>query len=90
MVTIRDVAEHAGVSVSTVSHAISGKRPISQVTRQRIFQAIEQLGYEPNPAARALRTKSTGVIGFFAFDITEVFAARIIHGVERIVREKNC
>lgn len=89
MVTIRDVAVAAGVSVSTVSHALSGKRPISQATKDKIYDAIERLGYEPNPAARALRTTTSGVIGFFAFDITEVFAARIIHGVEKVAREKN-
>ncbi|MEN6491481.1 MAG: LacI family DNA-binding transcriptional regulator [Rectinema sp.] len=89
MVTIRDVAIAAGVSVSTVSHALSGKRPISQATKDKIHDAIERLGYEPNPAARALRTTTSGVIGFFAFDITEVFAARIIHGAEKIAREKS-
>jgi len=89
MVTIRDVAVAAGVSVSTVSHALSGKRPISQATKDKIYDAIERLGYEPNPAARALRTTTSGVIGFFAFDITEVFAARIIHGVEKVARERN-
>ena len=90
MVTIRDVATLAGVSVSTVSHALSGKRPISNATKKKIWEAIDRLGYEPNPAARALRTTTSGVIGFFAFDITEVFAARIIHGVEKIVREQGC
>ncbi len=89
MVTIRDVAAAAGVSVSTVSHALSGKRPISQATKDKIRNAIDQLGYEPNPAARALRTTTSGVIGFFAFDITEMFAARIIHGAEKVARENN-
>lgn len=89
MVTIRDVAVAAGVSVSTVSHALSGKRSISQETKQKIFEAIERLGYVPNPAARALRSTTSGVIGFFAFDITEVFAAKIIHGVEKVVRENG-
>ncbi|AEJ18778.1 LacI family DNA-binding transcriptional regulator [Gracilinema caldarium] len=90
MVTIRDVAIAVGVSVSTVSHALSGKRPISHATKKKIWEAIDRLGYEPNPAARALRTTTSGVIGFFAYDITEVFAARIIHGVEKVVREKGC
>lgn len=89
MVTIRDVAVAAGVSVSTVSHALSGKRPISQATKDKIHIAIERLGYEPNPAARALRTTTTGVIGFFACDITESFAAKIIQGAERVALRKN-
>lgn len=89
MVTIRDVAAAAGVSVSTVSHALSGNRTISQATKDKIRDAIDRLGYEPNPAARALRTTTSGVIGFFAFDITEMFASRIIHGAEKVAREKN-
>ncbi|MHB0896017.1 MAG: LacI family DNA-binding transcriptional regulator [Spirochaetales bacterium] len=89
MVTIQDVAKAAGVANSTVSHALNGKRTISQATKEKIFQAIKDLGYEPNPNARALRSSSTGVIGFFAYDITEVFAARIIQGAEKIARRRN-
>jgi len=89
MATIHDVAKAAGVANSTVSHALSGKRPISRETKERIFKAIEELGYEPNPIARALRSSSTGVIGFFAYDITEVFAAKIIQGAEKVARQKS-
>lgn len=89
MVTINDVARAAGVANSTVSHVLSGKRPISRETKEKVFKAIKELGYEPNPNARALRSSSSGVIGFFAYDITEVFAARIIQGAEKIVRERN-
>ena len=53
-VTISDVAARAGVSKSTVSHALSGKRPISEKTRIRILRAIEELGYRPDPVARNL------------------------------------
>ena len=89
MITIRDVAMAAGVSVSTVSHALSGKRTISEATKAKIRNAIEALGYEPNPNARALRGSGSGVIGLYAYDITESFAASIIKGVERVAREKN-
>ncbi|MGP4014826.1 LacI family DNA-binding transcriptional regulator [Saccharopolyspora sp. 5N708] len=61
--TIRDVAERARVSISTVSHAFSGSRPISQATRDRIFRAAAELGYDPNPSARSLRTGRSGIIG---------------------------
>jgi len=89
MITINDVAKAAGVANSTVSHVLSGKRPISRETKEKVYKAIEELGYAPNPNARALRTSSSGVIGFFAYDITEVFAARIIQGAEKILREKS-
>ncbi|MDA3626083.1 LacI family DNA-binding transcriptional regulator [Saccharopolyspora oryzae] len=61
--TIRDVAERAQVSISTVSHAFSGSRPISEATRERIFRAATELGYDPNPSARSLRTGRSGIIG---------------------------
>jgi DNA-binding LacI/PurR family transcriptional regulator len=63
-VTISDVAAQAGVSKSTVSHALSGKRPISPATRQRIHQAIENLGYQPNPVAQRLAGGQTKTIGY--------------------------
>ncbi|WP_433095352.1 LacI family DNA-binding transcriptional regulator [Streptomyces shenzhenensis] len=62
-VTIRDVAKRAGVSISTVSHAMSGRRSISAATRARIQEAAEALGYNANPLARSLRTGRSGVIG---------------------------
>ncbi|MCR3722112.1 MULTISPECIES: LacI family DNA-binding transcriptional regulator [Prauserella salsuginis group] len=62
-VTIRDVAERADVSISTVSHAFSGSRPISAETRERITRAANELGYEPNPSARSLRTGRSGIVG---------------------------
>lgn len=62
-VTISDVAAHAGVSISTVSHALSGNRPISAATRARVREAIDALGYGANPAARSLRTGRSGIVG---------------------------
>ena len=63
--TIADVAKKAGVSRSTVSYALSNKRPISEETRQRIQNAIDELGFRPNATAKRLasREKSRN-IGF--------------------------
>lgn len=66
MVTIDDVAQRAGVAPSTVSYALSGKRPISEETRRRIEQAIEVLGYRQHASARALASSRTDVIGLMA------------------------
>src|SRR5437899_8478991 len=69
MTTIKDVAHRAGVSVSTISHALTGKRPVNEKTRQRIFEAIEELGYRPNVQAQALVTGCTQNIGMlFPFE----------------------
>jgi DNA-binding LacI/PurR family transcriptional regulator len=64
MPTMIDVAKRAGVAVSTVSYAINGTRPISEETRQRIFAAMEELGYEPNAFARGLAGKRSRIIAF--------------------------
>ena len=61
--TSKDVARLAGVSQSTVSYVLSGKRPISEATRRKVLEAIEGLTYEPNAGARALASQRTSVIG---------------------------
>ena len=62
MATMEDVAKRAGVALSTVSYALSGKRPVSDETKQRILKAIDELGYHPNILARGLASKHTRVI----------------------------
>jgi DNA-binding LacI/PurR family transcriptional regulator len=62
MVKITDVARHAGVSPSTVSYALSGKRPISEETRRRVTEAISELGYRPHAGARALASSRSNVL----------------------------
>lgn len=62
MATIKNVAQRAGVSPSTVSYVLSGLRPIGEETRQRVMEAVEELGYEPNASARALRSTRTRVL----------------------------
>ncbi|MGH2804253.1 MAG: LacI family DNA-binding transcriptional regulator, partial [Thermoleophilaceae bacterium] len=64
-VTIQDVAARAGVSPTTVSHALNGKGRIDPATRERVFAAAERLGYRASRTARALRTRRTGAIAFF-------------------------
>ncbi len=61
--TSRDVARLAGVSQSTVSYVMSGKRPISDETRTRVLAAMDELTYEPNAGARALASARSSVIG---------------------------
>lgn len=61
MSSINDVAEAAGVSISTVSYALSGKRPVSEKTRARIEQAVHELGYQPNAGARMLAGRRTSI-----------------------------
>ncbi|GGU97066.1 LacI family transcriptional regulator [Streptomyces litmocidini] len=65
-VGIKDVARAAGLSITTVSHALNGKGQVSTRTRERVRQIAEELGYRPNPAAQVLLSGRTGVIGLAA------------------------
>lgn len=60
---IGEIARRSGVARSTVSYALSGKRAVSEATRQRIQQVIDEVGYRPNAAARALKEGRTRAIG---------------------------
>ncbi len=60
---IGEIARRSGVSRSTVSYALSGKRAVSEATRQRIQRVIDEVGYRPNAAARALKEGRTRTIG---------------------------
>ncbi len=66
MVTISDVARAAGVSTSTVSYVLSGKRTISPETRERVHRSIRELGYHPHAGARALASSRTRVVALVA------------------------
>lgn len=81
MATIRDVALRAGVSRSTVSYALSGKRSISDDTRTRIEAAIAELGFTPNAGARALATARTMVIGLFVRFFDDEFSPAMLQYV---------
>jgi DNA-binding LacI/PurR family transcriptional regulator len=79
--TIEDVARRAGVSRSTVSYALSGKRSISIQTRERIEAAIAELGYTPNAGARALATSQTMVVGLFVQFVEYEFSPAMLQYV---------
>jgi LacI family transcriptional regulator len=71
--TLKDVAETAGVSVTTVSVVLNGRREgvrVPDATRRRVQQVAEDLGYRPNILARSLRTQQTRTIGFISDEVT--------------------
>jgi DNA-binding LacI/PurR family transcriptional regulator len=61
--SLKDVAARAGVSVRTVSNVVNRSAPVAEATRQRVQEALDELGYRPNLAARSLRAGRTGIIG---------------------------
>lgn len=81
MATIGDVARAAGVARSTVSYALSGNRSISSGTRDRINEAIRELGFTPNAGARALATSQTMVLGLFLQFHQDEFAPAMLEYV---------
>jgi LacI family transcriptional regulator len=84
MVTIRDVAAQAGVSVSTVSHVVNGTRFVEPDTEARVRAAISDLNYRPNSIARSLRRRSTATIGLLVPDNSNPFFAEIARLIEDI------
>jgi DNA-binding LacI/PurR family transcriptional regulator len=90
-VNIGEIARRAGVSRSTVSYALTGNRAVSEATRQRIQAVIDELGYRPNPAARALREGRTRTIGLVippaSLRLTDMqlgFVASVVEAAARV------
>jgi LacI family transcriptional regulator len=81
-VSIADVAQCAGVSRTTVSHVLSGNRPVSEEVADRVRAAMADLGYVPSRTARNLARGSTQTIGLLLPDISNSFFADLAKGVE--------
>lgn len=86
-VTIADVAKEARVSMQTVSRVINEKGEVSAATRQRVLDAIEQLGYSPNSIARGLAMNKTLALGLIVPDIANPFFPEIVQGAEEVALE---
>jgi DNA-binding LacI/PurR family transcriptional regulator len=83
-VTIKEVAEKAGVSTSTVSRVVGNYGYVSKKARRRILAAIRELGYKPNATARSMVTKSTRTIGLVITDIINPFFAQLARAIEEV------
>lgn len=91
-IKIKDISEHLGLSVSTVSKALNGYRDVSQATRDRVQETARQLGYQPNATARNLRRGRTGKIGFVfnnALTYISDYFAEIIVGATGAAKEHD-
>jgi len=88
-VTIRDVAETAGVSVSTVSRVLNGKVDVAKETKNHILSVIDELGYSTNLAARSMRSQKKNLIGLIMPDIAYPFAIEVMKGVNRAIAESE-
>src|SRR6185295_8293156 len=89
--TQKDVAQRAGVSRSTVSYVLNDqtelKIPISDETRQRVMDAIVELGYEPDARAQSLRSGNTNIVGVIIPVIENPFFWQIFSGISESLQE---
>jgi LacI family transcriptional regulator len=82
-VTVFDVAEHAGVSIATVSRALSGTRSVSEELRTRVQDSARTLGYQVNLVGRALRQKKTSTLGLIIPDLENPFFSSLAQRISR-------
>jgi len=82
LTTIKDVAQQAQVSVTTVSHVVNNTRFVSEGARQRVLQAIDELRYVPSALARSLKSNRTHTVGMMIPNSSNPYFAEIIRGIE--------
>jgi LacI family transcriptional regulator len=87
--TIKDVAQRAGVSSTTVSYVLNNTRFVSPETEARVRAAIKDLSYQPDYIARSLRAKRTLTVGMIVSDITNPFYADVVRGAEDFFSDKS-
>lgn len=86
---IQSVADAAGVSKTTVSHVLSGNRPVSAATRRKVERVMNELGFKPNFFAQALNSKKSHTIALIAQDITNPFYPSVARGLQGAVAGAN-
>lgn len=82
MATIKQVAQAAGVSYTTVSHVLNDTRPVSPAARERVLAAAAALNYVPSALARSLRSQTTGTIGLIIPNNTNPYFSEVARGIE--------
>jgi LacI family transcriptional regulator len=86
-VTIQDVAEIAGVSVSTVSRVLNDKDDVAPETYEKVQKVIAELSYTSSLAAKSMRSRKTNVIGLIMPDVEGSFAIQVMRGINRAIME---
>lgn len=83
MPTLKDVAKQAGVTVTTVSRVLNNRGAISEKTASRVWQAMKEIGYQPNEAARSLSGKSSNIIGVIIPNASNPYFASVVNQIEQ-------
>lgn len=87
--TIRDIARTAGVSIATVSRVLNNSVAVTADTKERVTDAVRQLGYIPNSAAISLKTNRTHTVGFVISDIYSEALISAVHAAEAVLNKNN-
>ncbi|HXW91691.1 MAG TPA: LacI family DNA-binding transcriptional regulator [Terriglobales bacterium] len=88
-VTMRQIAERAGVSIGTVSHVINQTATVRPQLRERVIEAIRSMGYQPSALAQGLRKNRTNMLGMVIPDITNPFFPGVVRGVEDVAYKRS-
>ena len=86
-ISMKDVAQKAGVSTATVSHVINKTRFVRVETKKKVLDAIKELNYYLNSAARSLRSRKSNVVGLLVPDISNFFFTSMARGVENTLKK---
>ena len=86
MITIRDVAREAGVSVATVSRVLNNSAAVTGETRDAVLKIVEQLGYRPNANAQALASQVSDTIGVVVMDVSDPFFGALVKAVDTVAQ----
>ncbi|MEJ8306772.1 LacI family DNA-binding transcriptional regulator [Saccharibacillus sacchari] len=89
MVSIKDIAKKAGVSISTVSYALNGSSKVTEETSSRILAIAEELNYVPNAAARTLKKRESRIIGVFLTDFRGDVYGDLLDGVKDVLNQQG-
>ncbi|GAX89507.1 LacI family DNA-binding transcriptional regulator [Effusibacillus lacus] len=89
MTTIHDVAKRANVSISTVSRVLNNSPLVTAEKRERVLEAIRELGYQPNALARGLIHRRTQTIGVLIPDVSNFFFAEVFRGMEDVAHARG-
>lgn len=88
-VTIKDIANHLTLSVSTVSRALTDDKNIRRETKEKVLAAAKTLGYRPNPVATNLKYGRTNTVGVIVPEMVTPFASQVIEGIQKILYAKG-
>ncbi|MCX8956509.1 HTH-type transcriptional regulator GalS [Erwinia psidii] len=86
MITIRDVAREAGVSVATVSRVLNNSNAVTAETRDRVLGIVDALGYRPNANAQALASQVSDTIGVVVMDVSDPFFGALVKAVDTVAQ----